>query len=213
MGAVSTLIAQQLEIVGDDGGRALDSTLAVEYFNIFAICIRTARTTQGFERLAIASAGYFCRAFYRLTATEPTSSVLEDFRQRYHDALPLKINSMDLLSCPSMVMIGALIRRDWGPRPIWCDGDRPSDREHIQFAQDIAELARAEYRRKQEVSIWIVDFVFDSLFLDPLPSASIIANCLKVVAIDLHWVISGDATSYERYIFSILVDIYPLTKG
>ena len=211
MDAVSTFIAQKLEIMLDDSGVPSFPAIALGFFNIFTICIRTARTTQGFQQLSTACAGYFCQTFYRLTATYPTSSILEYFHLRYHHALLLKDNSTDLPSCHPMIMISALIGGKWSASPIWRDDNRSSDRERLRFARDIAELAQAEYRRKQEVSIWIVDFAFDSLFLDPLPSASIIANCLKVLAIDLHWVISGDATSYERYICLILISAHLLT--
>ena len=68
---------------------------------------------------------------------------------------------------------------------MWCNADRPSDRDHIQFAQDIAELAWVEYKRHREVPGWILGFTFNSLSLDPLPSPSVVADCFKVIAISL----------------------------
>lgn len=196
MEAISTLIARKLERTLSDDDLALDSTLAVDCFNIFTICIRKVRIEQGFKQLATVCAGCFCRTFYRLTATDPTSSILEDFLQRYNKAL--RINSTELLSYHPMIMIGALTGRNWSARPTWHGDYKPSDHEHVRFARDVAELAQAEYRREREVPEWIIDFVFDSLSLDPLPPASVIADSLKVVAICFGWDISDVAASDER---------------
>ena len=200
MEAVSTLIARQLELTLENSDLALHCTLAVDCFNIFTICIRTVETAQGFKQLATACAGYFCRTFYRLAATDPTSGILEDFRQRYRRALSFESHSAEFPSRHSMIMIDALIRGNWNPRPIWRNDDRPSDREHIRFARDIAWLAQVECRRGREVPEWIVDFAFDSLYLDPLPPASVITDCLRVVAIELDWDVPYAVTSDMRYI-------------
>ena len=188
----------------EDGDQVIGLIPAVNHFYIFAVCVslsdRGRAITQGFQQLAIASAERFYRTLHRLTVMDQTSSVLEDIRRRYHKALPHGINFADLPSWHTTTMIDALIRRAWSTRPIWCGHDRPSDYEHIRFAQDIAELSRAEYRRERELPKWILDFAFDSLSLDPLPSASIVANCFEITAINLGCGVSDTTTSEGRYI-------------
>lgn len=213
MEAISTLIIRELETIVDDSDRVLDFTRVIDCFNIFTICIRKARTTQAFEQLATACAGCFCHTFYHLKATDPTSSILEDLHQCYYNALPLEIDSTGLPRCHPMIMVGALIGRKWSARPIWRDNYRPSGRQHVQFARDITELAQAEYRQGHEVPEWIVDFAFDSLSLDPLPSASIIANCFKIVAISMGCGVPNATTLNEKYIYFCPIHTYLLTAS
>ena len=194
-----------------------DPALVVVCFNIFVggISVNDGRVAikEGLEQLAAVSAGCFCRTFYRLTATDPTSNILEDMRRRYRRVFPDGIDFTGLPSRPSMIMIDALIRRDWGRHPIWRDGERPSDPEHIAFAQDIAEIAQAEFRREREVSEWILTFAFDSLSLAPLPPISIVADCFKIVAIDLGCDVSDVVTSDEKYVCFSPIGTYFLTEG
>ena len=196
--ALSALIAQALETIDENE----DKALVMDRFNLFAICISTSKgpvgITQGLERLSTASAGYIYGAFYHFTVTDPTSIVLKAMHQRFNEIFPYWTDFTGVPFRHTMLMIRALVGEEWGPRPIWSDEDRPSDREHTQFALDIAELARAEYQRQQKVPGWILGFAFDTLSLDPLPQASIVGNCLKVIAIGLGCDISNVAASDER---------------
>lgn len=131
----------------------------------------------------------------------PTSSVLEYIRQRYRRVFSDGVDFTGVPSRHTITMIDALIGRHWSYH-IWRDDDKPSDHEHVAFARHIAELAQAEYQREQEVPKWILAFVFNSLSLDSLPQTSIVADCLKVVAIDLGCDVSNVVTSDERCIFS-----------
>lgn len=219
----STLTTQELEAMVEDGdqtiGTTLDLALALNRFYIFAVCVRVSFSnrgipiTQEFEQLTTTSAGRFYHTLHRLTATDPTSSILEDIRLRYEGDFPRDIDFTVFPYHHTMTMINALIRRDWGPRSTWHDDDRPSGREHIRFARNMAELTQAEYRREQEVPKWFLDFAFDSLSLDPLPPTPVVTECLKIIAINLGCNVSDIGTLDERYIFSILVDIYLLTRG
>ena len=193
----------------DGGDRALDSALAVNCFIIFTVCTnvgnRRVAITQGLEQLATVSARCIYRIFRRLTVTDPTSSVLEDIRERYRKAFRDVADFTGFPYCHTMIMIHALISRDWDPRPMWCGTDRPSDHEHIQFARDIAELAQAEYRREQKVPQWILGFAFHSLALSPLPPGSIVPDCLEAIAVHFGCDVSGVVASDERYAFEVLL--------
>ena len=185
-----------------------DPTRVVDCFNIFTGGIRVnhgrVAIAPGLEQLATASAECMYRTLYRLTVIDPASNALEDMHRRYRDAFPDDTDFTGFQSRHTMTMIGALIRRDRGSHPIWRNDDRPSDQEHVPFARDIAELAQAEYRRERGVPKWIVDFAFNSLSLDPLPSASIVANCFEIIATNLGYDIPDATNLDERYIFLVL---------
>ena len=204
-------MAQELETMLQGGDRAIgstvDLTLAVDHFYIFAVCLsfssRAVAITQQFKQLITASNACLYQTLHRLAVMGPTSIDLNDIRRRYNNVLTGGVNFTDLPSHHTMIMIDALIRRDWGPHPIWRNDDRPSDQEHVPFVQDIAKLALAEYRRERGVPKWIVDFAFNSLSLDPLPSASIVANCFEIIATNLGYDIPDATNLDERYIFLV----------
>ena len=197
MGALSTLITGRLETRIEE----IDQDFIMNLFNIFTICIDVTNERvaikRGLEELSAASAGWICRILYYFTTTNPTLSALDRMHRRYRAVVPYWNDFTNLPSRHTMVMIHTLIKGDWSPPCIWREDDRPSDAEHIWFAQDIAKLARAEYRRQYKVPSWIYSFVFDSLSLDPLPSASVVADCLKVIAIGLG---CNTAALDERYV-------------
>ena len=196
---LSVLIAQALENRIDDN----DQALVTIQFDILTICHRldfkTVATIQGLKWLATTSTECAYRTLYNPTAEGPTLSVLEDVHRRYRVAFPGRFQFTGFPSHHKMAMIHALINVHWSPRPTWDNKDRPSDDEHIRFAQDIARLARAEYIRQQEVPGWILSFTFNSLSLEPLPSASVVADCLEVIAIGLGCDLPHDMAPEERY--------------
>ena len=194
-----------------------DPSLVVECFNIFlgSISVNDGGvevTSQGLE-LAKVSATCFYRAYHRLTVMDPASRVLDTIHQQYRKDFPNRVDFTSLPSRHTITMIDALVTRDWRPRLIWYGGDRPSDCDHILFAQDIAELAQVEHQPDRGVPRWTLDFAFDSLSLGPLPPAPVVANCLKVIAIDLGCDVSSVVTSDERYTYSSLIGIHILTKS
>lgn len=211
-----SLITQELETAVKDSNQAPDPSLVVKRFDIFIICIRVndgrVAVTRGLEQLATASAWCMYRTFHRLTVTDPTSSALEDLRRRYCEVFIDGTNFTDLSFRHTMIAIRALIKGDQNPRPIWHDGDRPSDHDHILFARDISELSQVEYQRQKKVPDWILGFSFDSLSLAPLPSAAIVADCLKVIAIGLGCDVSGIMALEKRYMCLDFTGIYILTR-
>ena len=213
---VLTLIIQQLRIMVEHGGQFIDSTLVVDCYKIFVCAIdlsnRRAAVTQELEQLATVSAGCFYCAFYRLAIVDPTSSILAKMRKQYCRDFHPQIDFRDLPFYHTMTMIGALLREDWSTYSVWHVGDRPSSHEYIQFTQDIAELACVEYQRDQRVSCWILDFAFDFLYLDPLLPAYIVANCLKIIAVDLGCDVASIIPSDERYVCFSLISIHLLMR-
>lgn len=211
-----TLITQQLELLVNSSGQDLDPTLVVDCFNIFLSGVNVSKgrvaITQGLEQLTMASARCFFHTFCLLMVANPTLSALEGICQHYCRVFPHKIDFTSLPSHYSMVVIEALVRRDWSPYPLWRNNNRPPDHEYILFTQDIAMIAQAQYQQEQHVPNWIFNFAFNSLSLDPLPSSSVVANCLKIIAIRLGCDVWDMITLDDRYAFLGLDTIYFLTK-
>lgn len=185
--------------------QALDLTLVVDCFNIFICGISVsngrATITQGLEQLTAVSAGCFYHAFHHLAVMEQTSRAFGDIHHHYHRVIHPQTDFTDLPFCHTMIMIDALIRREWSPHSIWHGDNRPPDHEYIPFVQEVAELAQAEYQRELYVPNWILNFAYNSLSLDPLPPVSILSDCLKIIAVNLGCDILDIATLDNRYVF------------
>ena len=191
------LIAQQLEAKIEDS----DQALVKNRFSIFAVCIRIrderATITQSLEQLATASVRCIFHTLYHLTAINPLS-IPKDMYRDYREVIPHMTSFTGLPFHHKMVMVHAFFTEKWSPFHTWCNENRPSNREHIQFAQGIAELAWVKYQQHKEVPSWILDFTFNSLFLDPPPLPSVVADCLKVIAISLGCDVSHVADPEKR---------------
>jgi len=89
-------------------------------------------------------------------------------------------------------------------RARWED-ETPPSHEHTLSASSLVRLAQSPYQRRQHhevVPSWILDFVFYSLSLEPLPSTSVVLDCLSIIAIDLGCDVSSikTTTSDERFV-------------
>ena len=187
-----------------------DPTLVVDCFNTFAGCAKVANNTvvitRGLERLAAASALCLLRTFSRLSVVDPTSDVLGDIRRRYSRNFPPTTNFDGLPFFYIFSVVHDVFYPGWNDR--WFDwGDRrPSSHEHIIFAHALSDLSLSEYRRGdrsgKKVPRWILRFALHSLSLDPPPPASVVADCLSIIATDLGCNVSSTTTviSNERYV-------------
>ena len=170
-----------------------DHSLVVDCFEVFIGCINVGNQkvviTQGVEQLAIVSALCFARTFYQLSVTEPTSSILAGLRRRYSKIVPPGTTFGSLPFHYTMAKIHGLVNQNWDPRHVQWGRYRPSPQEHITAAQDIAKAAQVEHqitpRAHHKVPRWTLRFASYSLSLDPLPPASVVADCLSIIAIDL----------------------------
>ena len=194
-----------------------ERTLVVNCLNIFIGGIRGSHgkviIRQGLEQLATASAECIYRTFYRLTVIDSTSGDLRDIRQLYREALPDRTKFRRFPFRYTMFMIDTLIEGIWDPHGVWHGDDRPSEEEHIQFAQDIAELTQAECSRGGTVPEWTRNFAFNSLFLEPMPPAPVVGSCFEIIATDLGYDFSKATTSHKGYIHFSPICIHLLTKS
>ena len=179
----------------------MDPTLVADCFNVFVGCVSFSNgrlvVMQGLEQLSVVSAGCLFRTSRHLSVTDPTSSVLVDLRRRYDRVFPFDTDFRGLPFYHTITMIHALVHYRWSLQQ--CDY-RWSGQEHIPFAPDMVEVAQVEYRHMQrrKVPRWILRFALHSLSLDPPPPASVVADCLTIIAIDLDYDVSNVTTSGQR---------------
>ena len=182
----------------------LHPTLVVDCFNIFIGCINInngkAVITQGLEQLATVSADGFFRTLHHLAITDPTSSILAHVQRRYNDIFPSEVDFTGLPFYFTMSKIHALAGRFGNPRDIQWYHPRMSIQEHIPFARRMAETAQEKYRqaRRRKVPRWILRCGLYFLSLAHLSPASVVADCLTIIAIDLGCDFSNTPTSDER---------------
>jgi hypothetical protein len=168
-----------------------DSDLVMDCFNIFVGCISFSNdkvvVTKGLEQLATLSAMCFSRTLDHLSATNPTSSVLADLHQRYHQIFTYWADFRGLPFLDTMAKIHKLINRGWDPPIFWWTDYRPADQELVPLTRCMVELARAEHQRLEATKVprWILRFALRFLSLDPPSPPSVIADCLTIIAIAL----------------------------
>ena len=164
-------------------------------FDILAGCVPTVGgkmvVAQGSEELAEVSALCCLRMLPHLTTMDPTSSAFKDMRRRYTKTFPLETNFEGF---PSYHRFGIIHNTFYPSRKVvlpqffyrpkiqW-KGCEVSSSEHAVLIQ----LARFEYQRKryQKVPRWILRFAYHLLSKEPLPPASVVADCLSIVAMDM----------------------------
>ena len=178
--------------------------LVVDCFNIFTGCINISNgkvvIIQGLEQLATASAHGFLRTLHHLATIDPTSSVLAHLQRRYSEILPSDVDFTGLPFHSTMAKIHTLAGRFGNPRDIQWHNYRMSIEEHIPFARRMVEAAQEKYHQTQrrKVPRWILRSVLYLLSLGPLSPASVVADCLTIIAIDLGCDIPTIAVEDER---------------
>jgi hypothetical protein len=181
-----------------------DPTVAIDCFNIFVGYVSVSNDkvviVQGLEELTTLSAKCLFRTLRHLSATHPTSSVLVDLRRRYNRIFGPTPEFRGLPFYHTMTNIHNLVDDDWSPRDVGWTNYQPSNQELIPFASHMVGAARAEYQQTQNTRVpcWILRFALHFLSQDPLPPASVIADCLTIVAIALDQDFSNVPISDER---------------
>ena len=186
----------------------VEPALISDCFNIFVSCIyaRDGKVwiVKGMEQLATTAAAGFLRISYQFLATDPASSAVADLRRDYRKNFKLspRANFRGVPFRYTMIAIHALVNEDWNLRHISWDGDRPPIPEHALLTRYIVKAAREGFLQspRRKVPRWTLRFALYSLSLDPQPPAFVIANCLKIVAIDLGCDIPDGLAWIEGYV-------------
>ena len=171
----------------------LDPTLVADCFDIFIGCVkvvdRTAMVTQVLEPLATVSATCLLLTFSHLSVVDPSSDILGEVRRRYMMVFDPWTNTRGLPFPYTFCAIEGIFYPDRDERWLDLGGYKPSSDEQIITAHALTKFAWSEYRRIEyygrKVPRWILRFAFHSLSMDPLPSTSVVVNCLSIIAIDL----------------------------
>ena len=181
-----------------------DPIIVTGCFEVLVGCVSVSNgkavIVKGLDRLATASAQSFLCTFHRLSVMDPASNVLTDLRQRFSSSSLRWADLTDLSFRLTMEVICTLVHPSKNRRLASWDAPSPSSQDHITFAQLLAKTAQMEYQQMEcrKVPRWILRFVIYSLSLDPLPAASIVADCLTIIAIDLGCDIPKITISDER---------------
>jgi len=195
-----------------------DPTLVVDCLDILLGCVKVTDghvvITQGLEQLARVSALCFLQTLSHLTAIDPTSTVLEDVRQRYTTTFPLRINfdgppfshTVGVIHCVFYSTRKEQTRRwisfskeDMRWQVQWGDYELFNN-EHITLARALTRLSQFEYQwgQPKKVPRWLLRFALHLLSQDPLPPPSVIADCLLIIAIDLDCTFPNATAPDER---------------
>jgi len=169
-----------------------DPALVVDCFNTFIGCINInkhkAAIVKGLEELAEVSALCFLRAFHQLSAADPASTILGDIRKHHKKVLPIDTSIGGLPWYHTMGKVCRLTDLPLHHDTQWDDfRSGLSAQQQIKITQAVAEVAQVEYQRvqHQKVPRQILHFALCTLSLHPPALASVIANCLSIIAIDL----------------------------
>ena len=191
-----------------------DPTLVVGCFNVFINCIGVSGemvvTKRGFEELATMSAKSFLRTFIHLSVMDPTSNTLVDIRRHYDKVFPFRMDSTGLSFHSTMAKIHILFGKWSISGPLERGDYTLPTPERISLSRNIvnAALKERQWTRDREVHCRFLRFVVHSLSTDLPPPVSVIADCLKIVAIVLGCDLSNVTTSEDRYICPDLIIIY-----
>ena len=179
------------------------SALVLDCFNIFAGCISISNgkvlITHGLETLAATSADGFFRTLHHLATIDPSSSALVDIQRHYKKVFPSELDFTGLSFHSTMTKIHSLAGRFGNPYDIQWSNPRLSIQEQIPFVRRMAETVQDQQREQRKVPRRVLRSVLYFLSLCPLSPASVIADCLTIVAVDLGCDVSNIAISDERY--------------
>ena len=177
----------------------LDPSLVALCFNTFISCVKvadgTVMVTQGLEKLATLSTVCLLYTFSHLSAMGPLSGVLVDVCQKYVRTFPLDIKFNGLPFCYTFGAIHFTLHQVWrcqdwegykiGHQQVQLIDYRLPSWEDIACSYALTKLAQSEYQRRRKVPCWILHFVLHTLSMVPLPSTSVVVNCLSIIAISL----------------------------
>jgi len=138
-------------------------------------------TLPGSERVVGVASTYLLRAFL---GVGPKSNVVRDIHRRYIRVIPPKAD-FEGPFCHTMIPIHALLISSHERRPFEWMGYGPCAQEHASFTNTLVRVAYNRRQHSGKVPRWVLRFSLHSLSRDPPPPASVVADCLSIIAIDL----------------------------
>ena len=170
-----------------------NSTIASACLTVLIGCVNiiddgVAVMTGESEQLGAVSATCFLSLYCSLSATNSGSTVLAAIRQRYRRSFPPKTDFSGLPFHFTMSVVHHLFNSSNQRRILRWDHYNPSTQEYISFSHTLVKVAQFEYQRRvrqKKVPRWLLRFALRSLSQQPLPSTSVVVDCLLIIAIDL----------------------------
>ena len=177
------------------------------YFNILFGCVKVingkAVITQGMEELAPVTVLCCLHTLPHLTVTNPTLSALGTTCQQYVRAFPPETDFSTLPFSHTLYPIHVILQQNIWPVLHWTPqwDYKPSRNEHAIVAPALTTIAWFVHQRYGGLGAhqWLLLFVLRPLSQSPLPSTSVIANCLLIIAIELGCGPSDTTTLDKRY--------------
>ena len=180
----------------------IDSNLVADCLNILFGCVKVindkAVIIQGMEQLAPAAALCCLHTLSHLTITDPTLSALGDTRQQYIRAFPLRTDFSTLQFSHTLNPIHAMLHQNKWTTSWWTPQWKLSSSEHAIVACALAKIA---WFWSPETGEWLLCFVLHSLSQSPLPSTSIVVDCLSIIAFILGCDPSKITSLDKRYVY------------
>ena len=182
----------------------LDPILVVDCFGVFIGCINVIDgkvvIIQDLEHLAKVSASGLFRVLHHLMVIDPTSGILADLHRRYNKVFPAEVDFTGLPFSSTMTTIHALVNRFGNPCYDWWNNHRLPGNEHIPFSQRMMEAAQVKDGQTQrgKVPRWMLRSALHFLSLGSLPPASVVADYLTIVAIDMDCDVTNTTSLGER---------------
>ena len=180
--------------------------LVSDCFDIFIDCVKANEgglvIIQGMEQLVEVSAMCFFFAYSHLSIMDPIPGILVGVRQRYKRIFPWNTDFSCLPFPHTLEAIHEAIYLDlefetW----IQWEYHKLTNHKHVALAHAFSKLSWSEYPRRALCRVPRQSILFASHFLPqrPLPSPSIITNCLLIIAIDLDCNVPNTMVFGDRY--------------
>ena len=175
--------------------------IVTDCFNILASCVgitdnRRVVAIRGSEQLAARAATCLLGSISHSLAVDPASNILKDVYQRHQKIFPPAVDLKSLPFYHTIRAIRRLFNKYDHPETLDWKGIDFSTSENLFLAHYLTKIAWLWYQKSlsgvQKVPRWVLRFSLHSLLSGHEPPASVIADCLMIIAIDLGCDVSED---------------------
>ena len=183
--------------------RTASSTLGTIYLDALLGCININNDWMvgGSEQVARVAS---LRLLHVLSGVDPLSPAVKGISQHHAKVIPHHTNFEGLLCYHAINAIHILSVGGQEGHSVGWMVYKPCPQEHTLFMNALVQVAHKTRAHQGKVPRWILRFVLHSLSLDPPPPASVVVNCLSIIAIDLDCDLSStrDMIWDKRYVYA-----------
>ena len=180
-----------------------NSASGTVYLDALLSCIKVnhAKMTGG-PVLEQAAKVAFLHLLQALAGVDPISTVVQQMHQHSVRATSHNFNFKRLLCYHTINVIQILSVGKQEGHSIGWTVHKPSPQDRTLFTNSLVQVAHEVIENQKKVPRWILRFVLHTLSLNPPPPASVIVNCLLIIAIDLGCDVSitRSVTLDQRYV-------------